>query len=682
MSRRRPLTRLRSTTYLVTGMPRPATPLERRFVYASRGFLLLAGALPLVTLVSYLSGMRSLRAPFPGLAPMYPLTALLLLGLCVALAFESIQQPGPAARALALAFGWLMLVLCAAAFLHAVARAPPPPPEPVHSLLLLGNPELPAAVGLVLTAMALALVLRLHHANAYLVEVLLLSSSTLGLFALGGYLFGSRLLAGGQAVEPERGVALYTSLSICAWAVAALAAQPRHGMMALISSPRAGGEMARKLLAAVVFIPAMGVLVVIGEGFGFYDSATARALMSVVAIVVLAAVVLFTAARLNRADLERERFEREAVDLARRNAQSVSWFRTVVEQMPDGVILLDDRGKVAAMNHAARSLAYGPLGRTDRFGNDVLFDIRDEHDVPIPDDQLPLIRAFTRNEMTTGMEVRFRLPDERRVPALASATPIRWADGTVAGAVTVVQDITAMKELEALRQEWASVIAHDLRQPAAVISMVAQMIPRLHKGEPTAAEDKALERIVVASGRLKRMIEDLLDFSRIEAHRLSLEREPLDLAMSAKEAADRTRELGGAEVLTFAQPGSVVLADPARVDQVLSNLLSNAVKYGEPGKPIRVDVRNVQGGVHLVVTNHGAGIPENELGTLFNRFARTSSARHDRVEGLGLGLYICKGIVEAHGGRIWAESRPGELTSFHVLLPRLSSDALHPPVHA
>jgi signal transduction histidine kinase len=119
--------------------------------------------------------------------------------------------------------------------------------------------------------------------------------------------------------------------------------------------------------------------------------------------------------------------------------------------------------------------------------------------------------------------------------------------------------------------------------------------------------------------------------------------------------------------------GHWVWIDPDRIHQVLDNLISNAEKYGRPGTEIRIECLDRGELLEVVVTNHGPGIPADELPQLFSRFGRTRDARADRTPGIGLGLYIARGLVEAHGGHIWAESVPGATTSFHFTVPTASS---------
>jgi signal transduction histidine kinase len=165
------------------------------------------------------------------------------------------------------------------------------------------------------------------------------------------------------------------------------------------------------------------------------------------------------------------------------------------------------------------------------------------------------------------------------------------------------------------------------------------------------------------------MTEDLLDISRIEAKQLQIVRSPVDLREVLDRAAgaarivypDRCIDLSAAHQL-------LVLADAGRIEQVLSNLIGNAVKYGDPSTAVEVEARQAGDDIEVIVSNGGPGIPAEELPRLFDRFARSREARKSGKPGLGLGLYIAKGLIQAHGGRIWVESVPGK-TSFHFTIP-------------
>jgi signal transduction histidine kinase len=249
--------------------------------------------------------------------------------------------------------------------------------------------------------------------------------------------------------------------------------------------------------------------------------------------------------------------------------------------------------------------------------------------------------------------------------------------GQRSGAVTVHQDISTLKELEHLREEWSSIVAHDLRQPAGVITIGADMLARTLDERHGEEALKIVHHIRRSAKRLKQMIGDLLDMSRIEAAHLSLERADTELVSWLDETVERLAVLApDHEVrLRTGVRQAIVSIDPARIEQVLGNLIGNAAQYGDPGADITIGLDQRDGEFEISVSNRGGGILPSELPNLFQRFRRGGAARHAGIAGLGVGLYICKGLVEAHGGRIWADSTPGETTTFAFTLPA-SSDAL------
>jgi signal transduction histidine kinase len=259
---------------------------------------------------------------------------------------------------------------------------------------------------------------------------------------------------------------------------------------------------------------------------------------------------------------------------------------------------------------------------------------------------------------------------------LSSAAPVRNPSGHVTGAVTIHHEITALKELERMREEWTSVIAHDLRQPVAAITAYAGALSALAEQQPSLEPfGRRADNIAAAAGQLERMIADLLDVSRLGAGQLKLEPTSIDLPLLLRGVFDR------AAAATRGHPTEVRIqeqlprawADPGRLEQVLVNLLSNAAKYGYTDTPITLAVELQHGEVQIAVTNEGAGIPPEEIPRLFSRFYRTGGARAGGAPGLGLGLYVCRELVRAHGGRIWVESTPGATTTFRFTLPVASA---------
>ncbi|WP_437490688.1 PAS domain S-box protein [Sorangium sp. So ce1014] len=367
----------------------------------------------------------------------------------------------------------------------------------------------------------------------------------------------------------------------------------------------------------------------------------------------------------------------ETARLYRVEANERKRLEAVVEQMPEAAILVDAEGRVITCNRLALEYAACGAGEVDPWGNAMSFELRYPSGEPMDWLERPLIRALSRGEVVTSAEAQMRrLADGAVVPVLVNAAPVRSEDGELQGAVAVFQDISALKELERQRQEWVGVIAHDLRQPIQVIATASQLLG-VRSGEQLVADgQKQLGRIASSVERLRRMIDDLLDASRIEARQLDLERVPVDLSAQLREIIDRSTAATAGHAVHLEVQGDVpaVLADPGRLEQIVTNLLSNAAKYGLPERDIVVSVSVHQASAQVCVTNWGRGIEEASLPHLFKRFWRAAEGDPRCVRGVGLGLYITKGLVEAHGGSISVESSPGGTTTFRFSLP-LAPDA-------
>lgn len=342
--------------------------------------------------------------------------------------------------------------------------------------------------------------------------------------------------------------------------------------------------------------------------------------------------------------------------LADRRARN--WLESVIEQLPDGVVLTDAEGHITARNRSALAMA----------AQDDLLELRDITGEPIPPVELPAVRALCEERVVAKRELRLRARDGRLVPVLVGAVPVYGASGTILGSATIIEDISTLKELERLREEWASIVAHDLRQPVSAIALAADGLARANPPLPNARQQQAASRIASAARRLSVMIDDLLDASCIESGRMRVERQRGTLRAVVQEVLADASDVAPRCIQALDEGADEPLwIDAGRIAQVLTNLLTNAVKYGTPDRPITIATRNASSNVEVIVANHGGNLSEDERARVFERYARSASARPTR--GLGLGLYICRGLIEGHGGRIWAESRDGE-TSFHFTLPR------------
>jgi signal transduction histidine kinase len=232
------------------------------------------------------------------------------------------------------------------------------------------------------------------------------------------------------------------------------------------------------------------------------------------------------------------------------------------------------------------------------------------------------------------------------------------------------------------RDRFVSIASHELRTPIARVKGYAEMVLAAHSDGDLTDEmlQRSLKRIDNASDRLAALVRDLLDVSKISAGNLPLRLRTLDLTELVREVVGRYQEhlSGGGHLLLdiVGTPGGVS-ADPDRIEQVLTNILDNAVKYSPDGAELRVRVQPKARGVLLEVQDHGIGLPQEAAERIFEPFSRATNAEDRQISGMGLGLYICRNIVEQHNGRIWARSE-GESsgTTISLWLPELSSHSV------
>lgn len=364
----------------------------------------------------------------------------------------------------------------------------------------------------------------------------------------------------------------------------------------------------------------------------------------------------------------RERQAREET-LAALSAER-RWLRAVIEHSPTAVLLVEGTpGARVTANVRAEEL-FGRKIAHEAGTRQYSRQICAPDGTPLADARTPATEALRGD--VVRRELAIRRADGTLVPVLASAGAIPDEHGGMLGAVVLYEDISAIKKLERMREEWTSVVAHDLRQPVHAISMRAQLLER-DAGKSAPKVHQAIEHILKSAKNLSRMIDDLLDSSLLEAQRLVLVRSPHDVSSLLAEAIERSTAALAGHPVTLHVPGDLPLVDvdSGRIEQVLMNLLGNAARYGAVDRPIEVCAERRGDGVEISVRNDGAPIDPAVTPHLFERFRRGSKG-----EGLGLGLYISRGIVEGHGGKIWVESTPEGRTTFQFTLPTRASGAI------
>lgn len=271
--------------------------------------------------------------------------------------------------------------------------------------------------------------------------------------------------------------------------------------------------------------------------------------------------------------------------------------------------------------------------------------------------------------------------DQRLLAGLESGTGNLRISSEEPAALVVLQDITPLKKAEHLKDRFIGLVAHELRNPLAALKGFAQTLLRHSHGEKGATlvpwQRESLEEIDVATDRLNRLTEDLLDVVRLQAGRLQLYRESIDLVEITQHIITQMGQSSERHELTLITsiPHIQAQVDRGRIEQVLMNLITNAIKYSPEGGKVEVTLQVEKGQqVALIsIRDYGIGIPQSEQAELFGRFVRASNGQTQGISGTGLGLYMCRELISQHGGDIWFESTEGVGSTFFLRLPLSTS---------
>ena len=303
----------------------------------------------------------------------------------------------------------------------------------------------------------------------------------------------------------------------------------------------------------------------------------------------------------------------------------------------------------------------------------------DEHGLPLKPENWPGQRALRGETVAPGIEVLHTLDDGREVWMRVSAAPLRDEDGTIIGATAVVQDVDAIKRAqEALREadrrkdEFLSTLSHELRNPLAPIRNSLYLLRSANHDRDLMK--RLLEMMERQVGHMVRLVDDLMEVSRITLGKLELRTETVDLAKVVRHAAETSRPLieAGGHRFSISLPREplVLEVDPVRLEQVIANLLNNAAKYSEARGHIWLTLRREGDEAVVSVRDHGIGIPRDMLSKIFDLFAQGDRGYSRSGGGLGVGLTLVRRLVEMHGGSVQAKSDgPGKGSEFVVRIP-------------
>lgn len=351
-----------------------------------------------------------------------------------------------------------------------------------------------------------------------------------------------------------------------------------------------------------------------------------------------------------------QRAQREA-ELAAQAERTAALF----DRMVEGIIVVGPGGRIRIANRAAGALFDFAPPATER----TALEATRHHEVAA------LVARLEREPEVLNHELRLESLAETRFLQV-NALALRTAEGASDGAILVFHDLTRLRQLEAVRQEFVANVSHELRTPLSMIKSAAETLIDGGKND-AAVTTRFLEIIDKHASRLTLLIDDLLLLARLDSGRIELKLQPLTLRTAAQEALDDAALLARARGVALENrvPSDVLAqADPERLRQVLANLIDNGIKYGHQGGHIVVGGRAVDGAyVELTVRDDGPGIPAEAKARVFERFYRVDKARSREQGGTGLGLAIVKNVVQAHGGDVRVESAAGAGTEFFITLP-------------
>lgn len=525
--------------------------------------------------------------------------------------------------------------------------------------------------------LGVALLLATGHARARRVaSVLALVPIGIAALSLTGYWFGANQLFG---IGRFTGIAWQTATIISALGVGLLAAIPEHGLVALLRRDDPGGLLARHMLVPIVAIPLLlGWLRIVGERGGVFDPALGTSVRTLAEIALFLAFLWWTARAISAQAAETRRTS-EALRISEER------FTRFMQSLPGLAWLKDLEGRYVYANEAGLRAVGRPAdevyGKTD-------------HDLFPPE----LAAQFAANDRLALANERghqsvetFTHHDGARRPLLVSKFPVPGSDGRPAFVGGIGIDIAdrlhaeeALLQAHRRKDEFLATLAHELRNPLAPIRFAVHLFK-----SPAVAPAEFQRTVAVVERQVEqmaRLLDDLLDVSRISHGKLSLRREPVDLATVVDRAVETSQPLlqSREHPLRIHLPSAPLRfeADPVRLAQVLSNLLNNAAKYSPPGRPITLEAAHREDEVILSVRDEGLGIPADMLPRVFDIFAQVKRSSDHSQGGLGIGLSLVRGIVELHGGEVEARSDgPDRGSEFLVRLParRASPPAAAPP---
>jgi len=398
---------------------------------------------------------------------------------------------------------------------------------------------------------------------------------------------------------------------------------------------------------------------------------------------------------INRDITERRRLERAEQAVHTETAERLAFLQQVLDALPSSIYLVYGSDARLILANRAASRVWGAQWLPNQPMLEFLvsngIEITDTQGRPVSTSNFATLRAVQRGESVLHHQETIHHLDGSSLPVLVSAVTLpmshnfrppkskRQKQATAGEPVALVvhQDVSILKEAEYLKDEFIGIAAHELRTPlAALAGFVDMLVAQTARGHGPALagwQEEALQEIKEATDRLVTLTEDLLDMTRLQAGQLILQRTPTNVVPLVHRVAFHMQQLTTRHQLEVRTHHTELVADidARRTEQMLNNLIGNAMKYSPRGGPITITIweETADIAVCISVQDKGIGIPMHQQAQIFGRFMRAENAQLWEISGTGLGLYLCRELVEQHGGHLWFESEEGAGSTFFVTLP-------------
>jgi PAS domain S-box-containing protein len=491
---------------------------------------------------------------------------------------------------------------------------------------------------------------------------------------------------------PQTGMSPLTALGFILLGVGVNSLRPSEGLTGLFTAKTSAGHLVRRIMPVIVLAPLLfGWVIIYGREQGFYDASFGIALRWGLTSLLFAGLLLWQSFNLHRVDLERRWAFAEHEQMIQVMAKEREKFRNLLELAPDAMIIANEAGEITMVNAQAVKL-FG-YDRREMYGQPVEKLIPQRYREGHPAHRSKYHALPHARPMGGGMELFGLTKDNVEIPVEVSLNVLATEEGRLI--LAAIRDVSAQKQAreqikkanavlkqqaEALEksnlelQHFAYVVSHDLQTPLRSISGFVQLLQQEYGNRLDEQAKGWIQRTVLNTQRMQTLIRDILAYSHVEARVQPFTK--LCLGEVFNEVVDILGESirdSGAEVKSGNLPA--IMGDRPQMVQLLQNLIGNAIKYRGEMKPM-IEVSAKDGGKDWVmtVTDNGMGIAADHFQRIFDVFQRLHTQK--AIPGTGIGLAICRRVVERHGGKIWLESEPGQGSSFHFTVPKTEEATL------